>query len=214
MALTPLAKEIVFHGKKVELAILEKEKPKTKREKRAKATPTGLFEKLRLLRQQIAAEEGVPAYIVFSDASLKDMEERMPYNESEFLEVSGVGQAKLEKYATVFLKEINKHKKSLKSKGTPTHVITFNLLNDGLSIAEIAKQRGLQENSVYGHLQKVHSEGIVIDLYQFITSEEIENIKKAQSELTEAEGLKTYFEYFEEKVPYWKIKMGLYLLGE
>lgn len=214
LALTPLAKEIVFHGKKVELAILEKEKPKTKREKRVKATPTGLFEKLRLLRQQIAAEEGVPAYIVFSDASLKDMEERMPYNESEFLEVSGVGQAKLEKYATVFLKEINKHKKSLKSKGTPTHVITVNLLNDGLSIAEIAKQRGLQENSVYGHLQKVHSEGIFIDLYQFITSEEIENIKKAQSELTEAEGLKTYFEYFEEKVPYWKIKMGLYLLGE
>lgn len=214
LALTPLGKEILFHGKKVELAVLQKEKPKTKREKKTKAAPTGLFEKLRLLRQQLATEEGVPAYIIFSDASLKDMEERMPYDETDFLEVSGVGQAKLEKYATIFLKEINKHKKSLKPKRTPTHEITFDLFNGGLSIAEIAKQRGLQENSVYGHLQKVHSEGAAIDLYQLLTSEEIENIKKAQSELTDADGLKAYFEYFEEKVPYWKLKIGLYLLGE
>ncbi|MGB5556185.1 MAG: DNA helicase RecQ, partial [Flavobacteriaceae bacterium] len=116
IGLTPLAKQILYEDKKVELAILVKEKAKTKKERRITTEPTGLFEKLRVLRQQIAVEEGVPAYVVFSDASLKDMEAKMPYDETEFMKVSGVGQAKLEKYATIFLKEINKHKKSLEPK--------------------------------------------------------------------------------------------------
>ena len=212
LSLTPLAKEILFDGRKVQLAILEKEKVKPKREVKAKTKPTGLFEKLRALRQKIATDEGVPAYVVFGDASLKDMEEKLPYDETDFLEITGVGQAKLEKYATVFLKEINAHKKSLKPKKLPTHQLSYNLFKDGLSIEDIAKERGLQISSVYGHLLKVHAEGTAIDLNTFITAADIEAVKKAQSELSDAEGLKPYFEYFEEKMPYWKIKMGLYLL--
>ncbi|HAI43273.1 MAG TPA: ATP-dependent DNA helicase RecQ, partial [Maribacter sp.] len=85
---------------------------------------TDLFEKLRLLRQQIATEQNVPAYVVFGDASLKDMEAKLPKNETEFMEVSGVGQAKLEKYADVFLQEIKKHVGTKKSK-KKTHDQTF-----------------------------------------------------------------------------------------
>ncbi|WP_273565367.1 DNA helicase RecQ [Maribacter halichondriae] len=211
IGLTPLAKQILFEGKKVQLAILVKEKPKTRKERSVTAEPTGLFEKLRLLRQQIASEEGVPAYIVFSDASLKDMEAKLPTNEEKFMEVSGVGQAKLEKYATIFLKAIAEHQASLKPK-LATQELTYNLFKEGLSIAEIAEKRELTENTIYSHVLKMHSEGKDIDLHQFITSEEIENIKKAQNALPEAEGLKPYFEYFDEKVPYWKIKMGLYFI--
>jgi len=213
IGLTPLAKQILFEGKKVQLAILVKEKPKAKRERRTTTNPTGLFEKLRLVRQQIASEENVPAYIVFSDASLKDMEAKLPTNESEFMEVSGVGQAKLDKYAKVFLKTIAKHQASLKPK-VPTQEQSYNLFREGLTISEIAEKRELSENTIYSHLLKMHSEGAEIDLHQFITSEEINSIKKAQNDLTETEGLKPYFEYFEEKMPYWKIKMGLYFLGQ
>jgi len=113
IALTPSAKQVLFESKKIRLAVLEKEKSKSKKELTAKTKPSGLFEKLRLLRQRLATEANVPAYVVFSDASLRDMEEKMPYDEASFLEVSGVGQAKLEKYADVFLKEINRHKRSL-----------------------------------------------------------------------------------------------------
>ncbi|MDT7828612.1 DNA helicase RecQ [Pricia sp. S334] len=109
IALTPSAKQVLFESKKIRLAVLEKEKSKSKKELTAKTKPSGLFEKLRLLRQRLATEANVPAYVVFSDASLRDMEEKMPYDEASFLEVSGVGQAKLEKYADVFLKEINRH---------------------------------------------------------------------------------------------------------
>ena len=58
----------------------------------------------------------------------------------------------------------------------------------------------------------MHAQGEEIDLYELVTTEELTKIEKAKIDLPEAEGLKVFFEYFEEKVPYWKIKIGLYLL--
>lgn len=65
-----------------------------------------LFEALRQLRLQIAKEESVPPYIVFADKTLIDMCEKLPHNEEEMLDVSGVGQNKLKKYGQRFLQEI------------------------------------------------------------------------------------------------------------
>jgi ATP-dependent DNA helicase RecQ len=66
-----------------------------------------LMKKLKELRLKIAQEKKVPAFIIFSDATLVDMCSRMPSNEDEFLEVSGVGKVKLEAYGKAFLKVIN-----------------------------------------------------------------------------------------------------------
>jgi ATP-dependent DNA helicase RecQ len=58
----------------------------------------------------------------------------------------------------------------------------------------------------------LHKAGKPIDLWQFITKAEVESIVKAKAKLDlEEEALKPYYEYFKEKMPYWKIKMGLYL---
>ena len=62
-----------------------------------------LFEELRKLRTRIASEEGVPAYIVFSNATLADMAAKRPADEDELLDVSGVGRAKAAKYGERFL---------------------------------------------------------------------------------------------------------------
>ena len=62
-----------------------------------------LFEELRLLRKELADERGVPAYIVFNDASLREMATTAPANPHEFLAISGVGQKKLESYGAAFL---------------------------------------------------------------------------------------------------------------
>ena len=62
-----------------------------------------IFENLRKLRRQIADTEKLPAYIVFSDATLKDMAEKLPRTRQQMLDVSGVGQIKLEKYGQRFL---------------------------------------------------------------------------------------------------------------
>ena len=65
-----------------------------------------LFEHLRGVRAEIARELGLPAYMVFSNATLADMAAKRPANEEEFLAVSGVGQAKAERFGERFLAEI------------------------------------------------------------------------------------------------------------
>jgi ATP-dependent DNA helicase RecQ len=211
IALTPLGKEILYDKKPVQLAILNQVEKQVEKKTRTRNEKKGLFEKLRVLRYQIAKEQGVPAYVVFGDASLKDMEAKQPITISEFAEISGVGEAKLKKYADVFLKEIRLHVESVKPK-VPTHEQTWVFFKEGLSPLEISKKRELTENTIYSHLLKMHAQGEKIDLHELVTTEELSKIEMAKIELPEAEGLKAYFEYFEEKVPYWKIKIGLYLL--
>ncbi len=70
-----------------------------------------LFEDLRTLRLELAREEGVPPFMIFSDASLKDMARIMPQGEEDFLKVSGVGQVKLKKYGTAFLEAVKAYEK-------------------------------------------------------------------------------------------------------
>ena len=65
-----------------------------------------LFERLRTLRRRLADEQNVPAYVVFSDATLWDMVARRPQTEAELLEVSGVGETKRERYGAAFLEEL------------------------------------------------------------------------------------------------------------
>ena len=72
----------------------------------ADGAPGELFERLRALRKQLASEQGIAPYMVFSDATLRDMCARLPQTEDEFLEVNGVGQTKLLRYGEAFLAEI------------------------------------------------------------------------------------------------------------
>ena len=65
-----------------------------------------LFDRLRKLRKQIADREGVAAFIVFSDASLRQMVAKKPKTRSGLLAVSGVGKVKLERYGSEFLAAI------------------------------------------------------------------------------------------------------------
>lgn len=84
-----------------------------KSSRRAKATDSwegvdrGLFDALRTLRADIAAEQGIPAYIVFGDAALREMARRRPTSVDNFAQVKGVGAAKLRDYGETFLAAIN-----------------------------------------------------------------------------------------------------------
>jgi superfamily II DNA helicase RecQ len=66
-----------------------------------------LFEELRALRLEIARREGLPAYMIFNDASLREMAAARPADVEELLQVNGVGVKKLEKYGEEFLAVIN-----------------------------------------------------------------------------------------------------------
>jgi len=84
-------------------------------EKRARIKPGAiecdevLFERLRALRRQLADERGVPAYIIFSDVSLREMARKYPSNSTEFRRIPGVGEQKLKDFGEVFMSAIRSH---------------------------------------------------------------------------------------------------------
>jgi ATP-dependent DNA helicase RecQ len=65
-----------------------------------------LFERLRGLRTELASARGVPPYVVFGDAALRDMARRRPSTLEAFLEVRGVGQHKRDEYGAAFVEVI------------------------------------------------------------------------------------------------------------
>ncbi len=81
----------------------------------AKAVESGppiddaLFQRLRDLRREIAAEQGVPPYVVFGDLTLRQMAKRHPTTDAALIEISGVGQTKLHRYGPRFLDVIREH---------------------------------------------------------------------------------------------------------
>ncbi len=66
-----------------------------------------LFEKLRVKRSELASELGVPAYIIFSDKTLKHLANDKPYDKATMLEVNGIGEKKFEQFGEEFLEIIN-----------------------------------------------------------------------------------------------------------
>jgi ATP-dependent DNA helicase RecQ len=68
-----------------------------------------LFARLRALRRQLADERGVPAYIIFSDVSLREMARKYPTTSTEFRRIPGVGEQKLKDFGEAFLSAIRSH---------------------------------------------------------------------------------------------------------
>ncbi|MCL1818970.1 MAG: DNA helicase RecQ [Spirochaetaceae bacterium] len=95
---TPRSREIICGETVTMMLAKETKKDKPAPRELPEAFDPALFAKLKDLRKRLAREAGVPSYIVFSDASLRDMCRRRPVGRETFHEVSGVGRVKLEKY--------------------------------------------------------------------------------------------------------------------
>lgn len=185
------------------------------KEKLTSRKASGLFDVLRKLRYTIAKEEEVPAYVIFSDATLRQLETERPISEAEFLSIEGVGKVKLEKYGTAFIDAIitfQKDKPVLKKKENNTYKETLLLYNAKNSVEEIAAKRKLGVSTIISHIAKLHTDGQISDVSDFITAAEIEAIKKAKKAIEPTTALKPYFDYFEEKIDYGKIRLALAIL--
>ncbi len=215
--LTSFAKKVLYEGEKVQLTTVQKitiEKTEIKEQKN-KTVANSLFETLRKLRYEISKEEEVPAYVIFSDAALRQMENERPMTDEEMLSIDGVGKAKLEKYGDAFIKSIiafQKNKVIKTKKEATTYKETLVLYQSGISVDEIAQQRKLGVGTIISHLAKLYSDGVAIDLSPFITKEEVIQIAEAKQKLESPNALKPYFDFFEEKMTYEKIRLALAIL--
>jgi len=86
-------------------------KPGSKSARKAQILPEDqeLWDELRECRKMLAEESNVPPYVIFHDATLKEMLDTMPTSEAEMLRINGVGESKLEKYGDDFLHILRRH---------------------------------------------------------------------------------------------------------
>ncbi|MCI5892688.1 MAG: DNA helicase RecQ [Clostridiales bacterium] len=101
------ARDILFGGKSLTMRMPKEKIPKIpdKPEEYSEVNEK-LMARLKEVRMTQAKRRGVPAYVIFTDATLRDMCRIMPASEREFLEVSGVGEEKLRRYGEIFINEI------------------------------------------------------------------------------------------------------------
>ncbi|PYK14229.1 MAG: DNA helicase RecQ [Verrucomicrobia bacterium] len=127
-----------------------------------------LFERLRGLRRKLADERNVPAYVIFSDVSLREMARNYPTNTSEFRRIAGVGEQKLKDFAAPFLSEIknylatNPRRTFSENADSPfpqrrprlndSQSETLRRFQKGESVDEIARARGFVRSTIYSHL--------------------------------------------------------------
>ncbi|MEC0301832.1 DNA helicase RecQ [Terribacillus saccharophilus] len=178
----------------------------------AKATETAeadydeaLFQELRELRKEIAQAEGLPPYVIFSDATLKELCRYIPHSQSEMLGIKGIGERRMEQYGEQFLEVLKQHEQTAtapnrdpkpllqEKQDTPSHLISFEAFEKGSSMEEIAKERGLTPMTVSNHLFKAYADGEPLDLQQFFTAEQetaVLDVLKQHDELPKLRDIK------------------------
>lgn len=214
--------EVVLKSKeKVMLvaAISQQEEEKTA----APSYEQGLFQQLKELRNQLAREENVPAYIIFSDATLQELAAYLPGEMEELQQISGFGEVKIQRYGATFLEKVvdymqeyglasrmsekrsKRVRKPKKEKTTETKLESLHLYQKGKSVAEIAQIRQLSPNTIETHLSHFVLDG-TLKIQQLVTDEKISWITEAVQKHGDI-ALSPIKNELGEKVSYGEIRM-------
>lgn len=187
-----------------------------------------LFIRLKNLRKQIADADGVPPFVVFSDATLRDMCAQLPVTPQSLLNVKGVGQRKLDSFGSDFMREIAAYCEEhdieperprqdteihhpiswSANKKEKSHHVTYQLYVKGYPIEKIAKARGMSPTTVEGHLVRCGEEGLEINWDQFIDPDYEPLIAEAAAKV-DTEKLRPIKEQLPDKVDYFMIRAYL-----
>lgn len=183
-----------------------------------------LFEALRVLRKQLAEQQGVPPFVVFSDRTLREMSARLPANPVEMQAVGGVGAHKMTQYGQAFLDEIARFREAhpdveplLKDEVVvpapkpsgrgETLNMTAALLDEGLGIEQIAEKRGLAATTIMGHIEQLAENGHAVDIDRLVDTEKLEPVAAVLRQQETAE-LKPVFEHFNGEIDYGTIRLA------
>jgi ATP-dependent DNA helicase RecQ len=185
-----------------------------------------LFEQLKKLRNKIAHEENVPAYIIFSDSSLLDLATYLPLEQKDLHHISGFGAVKIEKYGAPFLEVVQdyciqhqlssqihqkqpKREKKTTSTNRPSETkrVTFELYQQGKSIPDIAAERNLSIMTIEEHLSYYIGKG-ELEVSEFVNAVKRTTIQKA-ADVYGITSLKKLKENLPEDISYAEIKFTI-----
>ena len=197
---------------------------------KSKATRTGdipcdpgLFDRLRVLRKEIADARNVPPYVVFSDVTLRHFSRDYPDDAAALLRIPGVGVKKLDDYGRAFMEVIREWLSGnsklefapLESIPVAHHVrpsmngtaaISLEFYQAGQSVAEIAKSRNLTESTIEVHLAQAVESGVNLDIQKLYTAAEEQEMRAVLDGYSEP-SLKPVFEQLGGRISYGKLKI-------
>jgi ATP-dependent DNA helicase RecQ len=213
LKLTPLSQAVLSGESKVEFVEYQlPSKQSPKRVSKTELVQDELFEELRKWRKDKAIEMNVPAYLIFSDATLKNISSERPIISQDLLMIDGIGDIKQERYGEEIITVIQSYLKGqghLKKVKGSTHLETLELFKAGLSIDTIAMQRKLNALTIYSHLAALYERGEAVDLTMFCSPEELNKVGTKWKELNEPTELKPIFEALGGQLDYYKIRLGI-----
>jgi ATP-dependent DNA helicase RecQ len=181
-----------------------------------------LFERLRALRKKVAEDHHVPPYVIFSDKTLHEMCRHFPVTSADMRKISGVGDAKLERYGEDFIREIKQYlsdnpgislpevrsgdsvypsieRSKTKKKGESTEE-THEFFKRGMSLEDIAKLRKLSPSTISLHIEQLIREGREIDIDQLVGPTKRQEIEALL--LSTGQALNPVVEHFNGSVSY------------
>jgi ATP-dependent DNA helicase RecQ len=211
--------EVMRRQRSVSIAVATAQTPNLEDKLVQAAEVEMLFERLRVLRKQLADEQSVPPYVIFHDSTLKLMAQQQPQTLSQFGKLSGVGDRKLTQYGERFIAEICAYRQE---QGLPVETdvqtphqlpqlsetlsLTLELYKQGLNAEEIAQKRRIQSTTILGHLAQLMQMNQPVDLNQLVPPERQQPILQA-IEAVGSNSLKSIFEHLHESYSYGEIRL-------
>ncbi|MGF1541205.1 MAG: DNA helicase RecQ [Pleurocapsa sp.] len=201
--------EIFRNQLKVEIAVNKKSTQIATNYNPHKAEAEILFERLRKLRKQIADSQSVPPYVIFADSSLKLMAQMRPKTLTDFAQLSGINEHKTQQYGASFISTIRdftaEHQlpKPLPSKSQMT---TLQLHQQGLTVTEIANQRGMAVSTISSHLGELIEMNQPVALNKLVTATKQQTIVQTLEQIGDTT-LKSLKENLGEEYSYDEIKL-------
>jgi ATP-dependent DNA helicase RecQ len=153
-----------------------------------------LYQRLRDLRNKLARERNIAAFMIFSDVALRQMAREYPEEAGAFRRINGVGESKLTEFGTAFMAEITDHvttagRQSFDSEAPAYYVGSDRLgvsareslarFRAGEEIADIAQSRGLATSTILAHLGIAAESGESVELERLITPQQADQIAGA-----------------------------------
>jgi len=217
---TEAGRAVVFSQHPVRLALPPKPEEKAAERATAQRQPSRsavlrdeLFERLVALRRQVGQQQGVPPYLIFSDATLEEMAQKRPVTDADMLYVNGVGERKLQLYGDTFIAEIRRfvREKSGEGHNVPgsTYLLTWDLFQQGRPIEEIARLREISPITVISHLATMYERGELVDISRWASPEALDLVQGALDLFEEPYQLKEIFEHFGQRFSYEAIRFAI-----